>query len=119
VGVGEDAQHAEGFVVFDEAHAAHVGSELEDDVSACRGFEAAVLVLKVKGEAFDVSGDLVPLVEGLDVDGADDIDAVAEQALNEVAADETTATADYCLFSFELHSGDGLLLWFYSLKLLS
>ena len=64
------------------------------------------LVLEVEGEAFDVIGDLVPLVQGFDVDGADDLDAVAEQALHKMAADESTGAADYCLFSFELHSGE-------------
>ena len=73
VGVDEHAEHAEGFVVFDEAHAAHVGGELEDDVGAFGGLEAVVLVLEVEREVFDVLGDLVPLVERLDVDGADDV----------------------------------------------
>ena len=47
-------QHAEGFVVFDEAHAAHVGGELEDDVGACGGLAAVVLVLQVEREVLDV-----------------------------------------------------------------
>ncbi len=106
VGVGEDAQHAKGFVVLDEAHAAHVGSELEDDFGACGGPEAALFVLEIEGEAFYVIGYLVPLVQGFDVDGADDFDAVAEQALHKMAAYETTGAADYCLLSFELHSGE-------------
>jgi len=107
VGVGEYAQHAEGFVVFDEAHATHVGCELEDDIGASGCLEAAVFVLQVKLEAFDVFGDLIPLVDGFDVDGAYDIDAIAKQALYEMAADESAGTTDDCFLSFELHSREG------------
>ena len=72
----------------------------------CGGLEAALFVLEIEGEVFYVIGYLVPLVQGLDVDGADDFDAVAEQALHKMAAYETTGAADYCLLSFELHSGE-------------
>ena len=37
VGVDEDREHAEGFVVFDEAHAAHVGGEIVDFADAVAG----------------------------------------------------------------------------------
>ena len=109
VRVGQHAQHAEGFVVFDEAHAAHVGGKLEDDVSACGSLEAAVLVLQVEGEVFYAVRYLIPLVEGLDIDRADDFDAVVEQALDQMAADKAAGAADYGFFSLELHSKGGLL----------
>ena len=65
----------------------------------------AFLGLEIEGEAFYVVGYLVPLVEGFDVDGADDFDAVAEQALHEMTADKSTGAADDCFLSFEVHSG--------------
>jgi hypothetical protein len=107
VGVGENAQHAEGLVVFDEAHAAHVGGKLEDDIGARGRLEAAVFILEVELEAFDVFGDLVPLVEGFDIDGAYHLNAIVQQTLHEMAADKSAGTTDDCFLSFELHSGEG------------
>ena len=116
--VDQHGQHAQSFVVFDEAHAAHVGGELKDNLGAGGGQEAGIFILQVEGEALYVVGDLVPLVERFDVDGANDLDAVVEQVLHEMAADESAGTADDCLFSFELHLGEGSFWGLTSLKLL-
>ena len=43
VGVDQHAEHAERFVVLDEAHAAHVGGQVVDDGSALEGAVAGVL----------------------------------------------------------------------------
>ncbi len=94
VGVDQDAEHAEGFVVFDETHAAHVGGEVVDDGGVFeRGlaiFEAAEIELQV----LDFGEALIPLFDGFDIDGSDVGVTAFEQIADEVATDEPTAAAD-------------------------
>ena len=69
--VDQHRQHAQGRVVLDEAHAAHVGGEVVDDHGVARRSFAGVLVLQIQLQILRLGKTLVPLVEGLDIDGAD------------------------------------------------
>ena len=104
MGVDEHAQHAEGFVVFDEAHAAHVGGELEDGGDAFGGAVAGVLVLEVEDEILDAVSDLIPVVERLLVDAADDLDPIGKEVLDQMATDEAARAADGHFLTLEIHS---------------
>ena len=101
VGVDEDAEHAEGFVVFDEAHAAHVGGEVVDDFGVFADELAGVDALDVHDEVFDVSVELIPVVEGFLVDGADVGVSLLLEEFDEVAADESAGSGDDC-FAFQV-----------------
>jgi hypothetical protein len=96
VGVDQDAQHAERLVVLDEAHAAHVGREVEDLVDAVHGALAGLLVAQVENHVLGALVELVPVLEGLHVDTADLGEAPCEQGVDEVAADESAASGDEC-----------------------
>ncbi len=78
MGVGQHAQHAQGFVVFDEAHAAHVGSQLEDYIDALRGPKAMAAVLQVQCQILHSLRRLIPLMYRFHVDCAHDVDAIGQ-----------------------------------------
>ena len=58
-------------VVLDEAHAAHVGGEVVDDVCAAQRGLAVLLLLQIEAEVLRLGEALIPLVKRFDVDGAD------------------------------------------------
>src|SRR5207248_11464559 len=68
-----DLEHAQSLVVFDEAHAAHIGGEVVDGaaVAAAEGFLAGVFQIQIELEIFHFGENLIPLIERLDVDRAD------------------------------------------------
>ena len=45
-------KHAEGAVVFDEAHAAHVGGQIIDDAGVLEGLLASLAPLQVQNQVF-------------------------------------------------------------------
>ncbi len=94
VRVDERAEHAEGLVVLDEAHAAHVGREVVDARAArdrrCAGVDSA----QVENHGLHAVVNLVPVVERLDVDRDDRVRARILEVLDEVAADEAARTRD-------------------------
>ena len=71
VGIDEHAEHAEGFVVFDETHAAHVGGEIVNHFSITADELTGVDALHVHHQIFDVAVELVPVVEGFLIDRTD------------------------------------------------
>lgn len=71
MGVDQNAQHAEGLVVLDETHAAHVGGEVVDLGAAVDGLIAMSLVAKVQDQIFGFGKQLIPLAEGFSIDGPD------------------------------------------------
>ena len=66
-------------------------------------FVAGGFFLEIELEVLDVGEDLIPLVEGFDIDGADVGVALAEQVADEMAADETAAAADDNFVSWISH----------------
>ncbi len=84
--VDAHAEHAEGLVVLDEAHPAHVGGEVVDLIGALQGAVAVVFLAQVEGSVVRLGKLLEPLVGGLDVDGAHLVVALPQQIRHEVAA---------------------------------
>src|SRR5260221_9835881 len=80
---------------LDEAHAAHVGSEVVDVARALRGAAAFLALLEVELQVVDVGKALVPLIEGLDVHRAQPPQSLAAKIANQVAADEAAAPSDH------------------------
>jgi hypothetical protein len=81
-------------VGLDEAHAAHVGGEVVDRARALGGGAAGLEQGEVAHLVLDARGLLVPLVERLDVDGADLGMAALLQDADQMAADEATGAGD-------------------------
>ncbi len=71
VRVDQHAEHAETAVIFDEPHAAHVGSQVVNSLRVLERFVAGVLLLQVELEILRLGESLIPLAEWLDIDGAD------------------------------------------------
>jgi len=94
MGVHQHTQHAKRFIVMDESHAAHVGGQLENDVKPASSPPARRQIAKVASQIFDVGRRLVPFLQRLNVDRADNIDSLGQQVLDEVAANEASSTAD-------------------------
>ena len=61
VRVDQHRQHAQGAVVFDEAHAAHVGREVVDDGGLAARRLAGLFVLQVQLQILDLGKTLIPV----------------------------------------------------------
>ena len=95
MGVDEHGEHAQGLVILDEAHATHVGGEIVDFVGASRGSLAVFLEVQIEREIFDIFEALVPLMERLDVDGANGLVATGAKRRYEMAANEPAGSRDH------------------------
>src|SRR5207249_11745152 len=93
--IDQDAEHAETFVVFDEAHSSHVGSEVVDGFGAIQSLLASAPVLQIELLIFHARHQLMPIVERFDIDGANILMALANQIRGQVSADETAAATYY------------------------
>ena len=62
VRVDQHRQHAQGLVVLDEAHAAHVGGEVVDVADVLADLDADIKFLKVADDVFRTVGTEVPIV---------------------------------------------------------
>ena len=91
VRVDQHGEHAQSFVVFDEAHAAHVGGEVVDIADAAARFLAFVAEIEIGLDVLDVVEHLVPLVERFDVDAANPLDALLAQLRDQMSANEPAA----------------------------
>src|SRR5262249_56043072 len=94
VGVDEHGEHAQGFVVFDETHAAHVGGQIIDVRRATSRCFAVFLHIEIEGNIFHVIEALIPLIERLYINATDALKTAAAQRRNKRAADEA-ACATY------------------------
>jgi hypothetical protein len=99
VGIDQDAEHAQGFIVFDEAHAAHVRRQVKDGGGTMEGVE----LLQVRSHVLHTLVYLVPLTAWLDVDRPDNIDPISKQLFDQVAANESTSAANHNLLSRQIH----------------
>ena len=109
--VDEHGQHAQRLVVLDEAHPAHVGGEVVDVLGTCQRFRAGLLE-NVRSRNHVLSGvvDLVPLVEGLEIDHPD-FAALIQQIEDEMTSDEASAACNYNQFTahLDLHASGRLV----------
>jgi prepilin-type N-terminal cleavage/methylation domain-containing protein/prepilin-type processing-associated H-X9-DG protein len=91
--IDEHGEHAKGFVVFDEAHATHIGGEIVNGVGAFESLVASIGEREVELEVFDAGSALIPFIERLDIDRANILETLADEISDQVAANKTTAAA--------------------------
>jgi hypothetical protein len=94
VRVDQHAQHAQGLVLLDEAHATHVGGQVEDLVDLATGLAAVIRTAQVELQILGAAVHLVPFADGLDVDAAQAPDASPREFRRQVSADETAGSGD-------------------------
>jgi len=78
-------------VRLDEAHAAHVRREVEDEARAPRCLLAGRLFAQIELEVVDLGERLEPVVDGLQVDRARASVSATEEVGDEMAPDEAAA----------------------------
>lgn len=71
MGVDQNGEHAESFVMLDETHSAHVSGEVVDFVRAPGSDFAAFFKVEVENQVLDVIETLIPIFQRLAIDGAD------------------------------------------------
>jgi predicted HTH transcriptional regulator len=94
VRIDEHGQHAQGFILFDESHAAHVRGKVIDFVHALGRQIAIFLEIEIKLQIFDVIESLIPFIERFHVHGADVLIALLTKFGDKVAANKA-ACAGY------------------------
>ncbi len=92
--IDQHRQHAQGLVVLDEAHAAHVGRQVVDGGGPFARRAAGVEVLQVGDDIVHFVEDLIPLVQWLDVDGPDSPIVLTPQFGDQVASDKSATSGD-------------------------
>jgi hypothetical protein len=95
VRIDEHGQHAQRFVLLDEAHAAHVRGKIVDFVGALSGAIAVFFEIQIEGEIFDVVEALIPFGEGLSVNRSNMFVSLSAKLRDEMTAYESTRTGDY------------------------
>src|ERR1700759_694988 len=91
--VDKHRKHALSLVRFDEAHPAHVGREVVDDVNVANGLTAVLEHRQVELMRLDTLGNLIPAVEGFDVHTSD-LNPTLTEGPGEMTADEAAASRD-------------------------
>ena len=89
-------KHAERFIIFDEAHAAHVRGEIEDLIGALANGIAVVLQIQVQHQVLDIVGHLVPFIQRLDVHRPNLRESLPAKIRNQRSADESSRTCHDC-----------------------
>ena len=92
--VDEDAEHAEGAIILDETHSAHVSREIVNDTRAFEGAIAGFFFLQIELLVIDAREKLIPFVEGFDVHRTDVRMALLQQVSDQVASDESASAAN-------------------------
>ena len=94
VGIDQHREHAQGFVVLDKPHAAHIRREIVDFGGALGGLLAVLFQVQVQNQVVGVVENLIPLRQRLDVDGANSLVALASQFGHHGAADKPARPGD-------------------------
>jgi hypothetical protein len=97
--VDQDAYHTERFVVFDEAHPAHVGGEIVDKIDIFDRAFAAFFVAEIELQIFRLGKHLKPFLKRFHIDRAD-LFPLTKQIGHKMTANETPAAANYDFFRF-------------------
>ena len=90
--IDEDGEHTQGFVLFDEAHAAHICRKGIDFGRATNRDLAILFQVEIKRKIVDVIEALVPLVKWLHVDCADCGATSSTQVRDKSTANKTACT---------------------------
>src|SRR5208282_3453952 len=91
--VDQYREHTKGFVFLDESHATHVGSEIVDVTGALGRRLAVLLLIQIQREILNIREALVPMMQRLDVNGANALVALRPQGSHQSAADKSTGTS--------------------------
>ena len=102
VGVDQHRQHAQGLVVLDEAHAAHVGGQIINVLSAGGGLDAVLAQVQIEDEVLHVVKNLIPLVERFDIHGADPGISLAAEIGDQSPSDKAPASSHYNQLIFHM-----------------
>jgi len=95
VRVDQNALHAEGAVIFDEAHAPHVCGKVVDGRRPGRGCPASREFLQIqRRDTFDIIRALIPLLQGL-TSIARTRRKPSYGVSNEMSSDEAVCSTDY------------------------
>ena len=92
VRVDQHIEHAQALVVLDKAHATHVCGQIVNRGHAGTRLFAGLEVAQVEDLVDDVVKDLVPLIHGLNINGADSSGEARPEFGNQVSADEAAAS---------------------------
>lgn len=95
MGIDENAQHAKRFVVFNKAHAAHIGCQVENHVRSADCSFARRFVPQIQYKILDIFGSLLPTLERFQVDSANRTRALGKKTLRQVSSDKSAASADH------------------------
>ena len=94
MGIDQDREHAESFIVLDEPHPAHVTGEIIHVLHALGGHFADLTARTIGDVIFGKVMHLVPFLQRLDIDGPDLGVAEGLEVLDQMAADKTTRSCD-------------------------
>ena len=92
VRVDQHIEHAQALVVLDKAHATHVCGQIVNRGHAGTRLFAGLEEAQVEDLVVDVVKDLVPLIHGLNINGADSSGEARPEFGNQVSADEAAAS---------------------------
>src|SRR5437899_2835262 len=92
--VNQHADHAKGFVIFDEAHAAHISRKIVDDIRIAHRSFADLFFLEIEPLIFHRRKKLKPFIDWLYIHGPN-ICALTNKVRYQMAADESTGATDY------------------------
>jgi len=112
MGMDQHAEHAQGPVGLDEAHAAHVGRKIVNRTTTCDGFLASFFSLKIKHQVLDVIKLLIPFSQGPVINGPNVRMSLPAKISDQVAPNKTAPTTNNNFFRivhniFQLYLGQG------------
>src|SRR5579863_1481834 len=85
--IDENGEHAKGFVLFNEPHAAHVGSEIVNLLDPLTNSVARRLILQISDNVFRLRGAIKPVFEPFPVDSPDG-NALLDKITHQLTADK-------------------------------
>jgi hypothetical protein len=94
VGINQHTEHTQGFVVLDEAHAAHIGGEIVNDMSTLQRRVAIPQVFEIEDEIIDLVKDLIPIRHRFHIHRSHLSVALPKEFRDEMAPDKAAAAAD-------------------------
>jgi glycosyltransferase involved in cell wall biosynthesis len=100
MGVDQDTEHTQGFVILNEPHPSHVCSKVVNELNPRNRLLAGWLVSQVETEVFDVGELLVPFIERFDVNSPNMPAALPAKVRDQIAADKPSGATHKYLFVF-------------------
>jgi hypothetical protein len=98
--VNEHREHAQGAIVLDEAHPAHIGGQIIDNASVLERDFAGFAPLQVQDQILDPGGDLIPVGEGFNVNGTKVGMALPFKVGDQMTANKAATATNYDFVRF-------------------